>query len=128
MLNALVLADGPIEYHALLRVSDGAPQRCLAQSDSLRGDQDAFGIQPVQYVVETSAFFADSVLLWNDQAVNKHLIGVHALATHLVDLMHHNMFAIQARVEQAQAVRRTLYVLGRRRACQNQHLRGDLRG
>jgi hypothetical protein len=61
MLDALVLADRPVEDDALARVLGGAAQRVLADRDRLRGDQQPLRVQAVQDVREALAFLADAI-------------------------------------------------------------------
>src|SRR5258708_22491550 len=76
MLDGLVLADGSIEYDALPCIARGATQRVLGDSDRTGGDDDTLGVEAVQEVVETLPFFADSILLGNEQVLDENRIRV----------------------------------------------------
>src|SRR5688572_15894026 len=119
MLDRLVLADRPVEYHALLRVPGRARHRAAPQPDELGGDQDALRIHAVQDVLETLAFLADAIGLGHRQRVEEHLVRVDRVAAHLLDLAHLDVLAVEVRIEERQPG------VG---LCQQQHLLRDLRG
>ncbi len=58
-----LLADGPVEDHALGRVRGHAVHEPVAVAHALGGDQHALGVQAVEDVPEALAFLADQVLL-----------------------------------------------------------------
>ncbi|MEA3220786.1 MAG: hypothetical protein OZX49_01901 [Immundisolibacter sp.] len=122
MLDGLVLADRAAEHDPLPGVLGGLAQRHAADADGLGGDQDALRIQAVQQVTKALAFLADAVLHGDFQAVDEHLVRVHALAAHFLDLAHLHPGAVQVAVEQRQAVDRPGAFLQRRGAGDQQHL------
>src|SRR5688572_6156438 len=126
MLDALVAADRTVEDDAFLGVLRGALERRLAQPDSLRGDEDAFGIHAVQDVFEAAALLADAVGGRRAQPVDEELVGVDAAASHLVDRAHLDPGAVEVGVEEAHAERWLRALLDRRRAREHQHLLRDL--
>ena len=50
--DALVLADRPVEHHPLLGVGHRPAQRRPADAEGLGGDEDPFGVEPVEQVAE----------------------------------------------------------------------------
>lgn len=58
----------------------------------------------MQDALEPLAFLADPVLHRNAQPVDKHLIRIGALASHLFDLAHFDVRTVEIRVEERQAV------------------------
>ena len=127
VLDGLVLADRAAEHLALVRVLGRACQRCPTQTNGLGGDQDALGVHAVQDVLEALVFFADAVLGGHLQAVDEELVGVDALAAHLLDFAHLDLATVQVGVEQAQAFG-ALAFFQRLGARQQQNLAGHLRG
>ena len=71
--HTLIRADGVAEHDALGRVRHGSAQRRPADPESLGGDEDALGIEPVEQVVEAAALVADAVGLGHEQVVVAHL-------------------------------------------------------
>ena len=60
--NALVLADRPVEDHALVRRRRRLCRiAARADAERLRGDEDAFGVEAVEQVAEALALLADPV-------------------------------------------------------------------
>ncbi|HNM98400.1 MAG TPA: serine/threonine-protein kinase, partial [Marmoricola sp.] len=128
MLDGLVLADRAVEHHALAGVLRGARQRRLAQAHGLGGDEDALGVHAVQDVLEAPAFLANAVLLGNLEVHEEQLVGVDALAAHLLDLAHRDALAVEAGVEQREPLRGRAHLVQRRGARQQQHQVGYLSG
>ena len=62
MLDALVLADRPVEDDALPRIARGAAERVLTDADRLDRNQDAFRIETVKDVGKALPLLADAVL------------------------------------------------------------------
>ena len=102
MLDRLVLADRPVEHHALLRVLGGARHGAAPQPDELRRDQDALGIHAVQDVLEALALLADAIGLGHRQRVEEHLVRVDRVPAHLLDLAHLDVLAVEVGIEQRQ--------------------------
>ena len=75
-LNALVLADRPLEHHAFTRVPAGALDEPVPVADALGGDQDALRVHAVQDVAETLTLVADQVLGRHFEIVEEHLVGL----------------------------------------------------
>ena len=59
--NALVLADGAVEDHALVGVFDGAIDKPISISNGFAGDHGALGDHAVKDVFESLALFSDEV-------------------------------------------------------------------
>src|SRR6185369_10584670 len=114
VLDRLVHADGPVEHYALLRVLGRALHRYAAQAHEARADQDSLRVDAVQEVAKALAFLADAVLDRDFHAVEEQLVGVDALAAHLLDLADLHLAAIEVGVEQAQSVDRARLVAGAR--------------
>ena len=69
-------------------------------------DQDALGVEAVQDVAEALAFFADAVLIGDEQAVDEDRVRVDRLAAHLRDAVHVDLAAVEVGVEDRDAVGR----------------------
>ena len=119
VLDALVLADRPVEHDALVGVLRGARHRAAPQAHALRANQDALRVHAVQDVFEPLAFLADAIFLGHRQSVEEHLVGVHGLAAHFLDLAHLDVFAVEVGIKEREA---------RGSLRQHQDLLGDLRG
>src|ERR1700734_1652177 len=128
MLDALVLADRPVEHDALFRVARRAAQRVLPDADRLDGDQDALRIEAVEDVGEPLALLADPIFFGDEQAVNEDGVGIDRLAPHLRDALHVDLRAVEIGVEDGNAVGRALAVFVFRGAGQQHDLARDLRG
>src|SRR5215471_14083589 len=74
-LDSLVLADRTIEYHTLFGVTAGALDEPEPIADTLGGDQNTLGIQPIKQITEALAFFADQVLSGDFNVVKENLRG-----------------------------------------------------
>jgi hypothetical protein len=75
-LDALVLADRPVENDALLGVVDALLQQPAAVADAFLRDQDALGIRAVENVAEAPAFLADQILGRHFEIVEEYLARV----------------------------------------------------
>src|SRR5256885_13263398 len=58
-LDALILSDGAVEYHALFRVPGGAIHEPAAVADAFGGNQNALRIQAVEEIAKAASLFAD---------------------------------------------------------------------
>ncbi len=61
-LHALVLPDGATEYHPVAGIVTGLLDEPAAVANAFRGDQGAFGIEPIEDVAETLALLPDELL------------------------------------------------------------------
>src|SRR6266446_3400735 len=75
-LYALIAADRPVEYDALVCILDGTLDEPITVADALGGDQRALGIQAVEDVLESLAFLPDQVLGGHLQVVEKYFVGL----------------------------------------------------
>ena len=82
----------------------------------------------MQQQSESLPFLADAVLFGNPQAVDEQGVGVDAAAAHLLDLAYFHAVAVEAGVEQGEAVGRAPALLARRGAGEQQDPVGDLGG
>src|SRR5262249_22567594 len=82
-LYALVLADGPVEHHALFRVAGRLVDEPVAVAYAFRGDERALGVQPIEYVLEAPTLVTDQVLGWHFQVLEKELVRL--LVRHVAD-------------------------------------------
>ena len=128
MLDALVLADRPVEHDALARVFCRPAQRILANPDRFDRNQDALGIEAVQDVGKALALLADPVGLRNEQAVDEDGIGIDRLAAHLRNAMNIDLGPVEVGVEDRDAVGRPRAILVFGGPGQQHDLVGDLRG
>ncbi len=119
MLDALVLADRPVENNAFLGVGGSALQGTAPEADRFGGDQDALRVHAVQDVLEALALLADAVLFRHRVGVEEHLVRVDGVAPHLLDLPHFDLPAVEVGIEEREAG------IGFR---QQQDLLGDLGG
>src|SRR5882762_2035360 len=99
MLDGLVLADGPIEYHPLPCVARRATQRVLGDSGRTGGDDDALGVEAVEEVVEPPPLFADSILLGNEQVLDENRIRVDGGPAQLRNPPHFDLLPVELREE-----------------------------
>src|SRR5690606_16901755 len=85
-LHALVLADRATEHFAVTGVLGGLLDEPAAVTDALGGDQGALGVQTVEDIAETLAFFADQAAGGDFQVVEEQLIGL--VVDHVGDRLH----------------------------------------
>src|SRR5258708_29298277 len=128
MLDALVLADRPVEYHALPCIFCCPAQRVLTDPDRFDRNQDALGIEAMQDVGKALALLADPVGFRNEQAVDEDGIGIDRLAAHLGNAMNIDLRPIEVSVEDRDAVGRPRTILIFGGPGQQHDLVGDLRG
>ncbi len=74
-LDALVLADGAAEHHALLGVGGRLVDEPLGVADAFGGNENPFGIHARENVTEPLALLADEVLGRHPDVVEEHLRG-----------------------------------------------------
>ena len=128
VLDRLVRADGAPENDPLAGIARRPPERRAADADALRPDKNALGVEAVQQIAEALALLADPVFSGNPEAVDEQFVRVDRVAAHLDDLARRHRAAVEVGIEQTQAVRGLRAVLHGRRAREDQHLVGDLRG
>ena len=126
-LDALILADRPAEDLPFPGVLDGLFHRPFPHPDALGRDQDAFGVDPVQNVVEAAALFADEVFLGDVQVVDEQHVGIDRLAPEFVQFLDLDRLRVDVGEEEAHAQRFLLDLVERRGAREQQHLLGFLR-
>src|SRR3546814_17070203 len=85
VLDALVLADRPVEDDAFPGILGRAAQRIAAAPDRLGADAHAFGDAAVEDIGAALAFLADPVLFGNEQAVDNNLVPIPRIAATLGD-------------------------------------------
>jgi hypothetical protein len=71
MLDALVLADRPVEHHALARIFCRPAQCVLADPDCFDRNQDTLRIEAVQDIGKALAFLADAVGVRNEEPIDE---------------------------------------------------------
>src|SRR6058998_2367172 len=98
--DRLILADRPVEDHALLRVLHGAVERRPADADRLDPGEDALGVERVEEVVEAPAHLADDVRGRDLEAVDEDLVRVDRRPAELLDLAHRDLRAVEFREEE----------------------------
>src|SRR3546814_14320195 len=76
--------------------------RDLDERDAFRRNEVAFGVEPVEQIIEPLAFLADPVLGRDRQAVEKDGARFHRIAAELGDLGGFDIAAIERGVEQRQ--------------------------
>ncbi|MCY1231374.1 hypothetical protein D9M72_438210 [compost metagenome] len=121
-LHALVLADGAAEDFALADVLGDAVHEPVAVADALGGDQGALGVEAVEDVLETLAFFADQVFLGDFQVFEEQLVGL--VVDHVRDRPHGQALLLrfmQVHHEDGHAFALLLHVGKRRGARQQDH-------
>jgi len=74
VLHTLVLADRPAKHDTLIGVIRGAAQRVAPDANCFGGNQNPFGVQPVQDLAKALTFLADQILGRNRQAVDEQLV------------------------------------------------------
>src|SRR3546814_11769407 len=94
-----ILADRPAEDDAVSGVFGGARKRDLAERDAFRRNEDAFGVEPVEQIIEPLAFLADPVLGRDRPAVAKNGSRFHRIAAELGYLGGFDIAAIERAVE-----------------------------
>ena len=128
MLYTLILTDWSAENDALIGVIRGAPKRIPPDSDCFSGNQNPFGVQPVQDLTKSLAFFADQIPGRDRKPVDEQFVRVDTFAAHLFDFAHGDERSVKVGVKKAQSFCRFLDVLKRGRARQQQDLVGLLSG
>ncbi len=126
-LHALVLPDGPAEYHTVAGVLRGLFDEPAAIADALGGDQRALGIQAVKDVAKALALLADQAAGGNLQVVEEQLVGL--VVDHVGDRLHGQAVAdglAQVDKEDRHALGLALHLGQRRGACQQDHQVGML--
>src|SRR5262245_23725000 len=74
-LHALILTDWTVEDYTLFDVGDELVDEPITIANALRGDQRALRVQTVENVLKTFPLFADKVLRWNFEVLEKEFIG-----------------------------------------------------
>src|SRR5215510_13409414 len=74
-LDSLILADRTIEYYSLLGITAGALDEPAAIANAFGGDQNALGVQAIEQITKTLAFFADEIFCGNFNIVKENLSG-----------------------------------------------------
>ena len=82
-LDALVLADRPVENDPLLRVGRRLVDEPVAVADALGGNQDALGVQAVEYVLEPFPSSPMRFSAGTSQVVEEQLVRL--LVRHVAD-------------------------------------------
>src|SRR5262245_6539719 len=95
MRDRLILADRPVEDHALLRVLHAALERRPADADGLDPGEHALGIERVEQMIEAASDLTDDVRRRDLEAVDEDLVGVDRRAAELLDLAHRDLRAIE---------------------------------
>ena len=113
MLNALILTDGATENHSLPGICCRATQRVSADANRLSSNQHALGIEAVEDIPESLAFFSNPVFVRDEEVVDKHGIGINRVAAKLVNAANLHFRSVQIRVEQRHSRRRMGRILGR---------------
>src|ERR1700686_3563368 len=73
-LHALVLSDLTPKDDPLLRIFPRTLDEEATVTDALGGDQDAFGVHPVEDVAKSLAFFTDQILGRHLEVVNEDFV------------------------------------------------------
>jgi hypothetical protein len=120
--DALVLADGPVEDHAVVRIGDGLADRGASDADGLRGNEDAFGVEAIEQVAEALALLPHPVGDRDGQVVVAHLARHDGVAPDLWDRPDVDLRPLKVREQQRHPVGAALAFLERRRAHEQQHL------
>src|SRR5215470_16769059 len=74
-LYSLVLPDRTVEYDAFFSVAAGAVEKPAAVAHTLRSDQNALRVQPVEQITESLAFLPNQVFAGHLQIVEEYLSG-----------------------------------------------------
>src|SRR5581483_4922407 len=83
--DALVLSDRAVEDDPLVGVGDGGPEGGPADAERFGGDEDPFGVEPVEEVPEAAALLADPVRQGDHDIVIGRLARGDGVAAHLLD-------------------------------------------
>src|SRR6188472_3005319 len=128
MRDRLVLANAAPEDPALARIARSAVQGGAAYPDRFRGDEDSLGVHAMQNKAKAVTLGANPIGNWNAHAVEKELVGIHSVATHLFYGADAHARAVQIGVEKREPLGAAFELIDRRSAREHQHLVCDLRG